>query len=82
MSSTHDNAAQDAGRSVATTTFTVADMSCNHCVESIRKSIEQTMPGVPLSIDLDRREVTVAGDAARASEAIRAAGYEPRPLAR
>jgi copper chaperone len=45
------------------------------------KAFDQMMPGVGVGIDLDKREVTVAGDPAIAVETIRAAGYEPQPLA-
>ena len=61
-------------------TFEVKDMTCGHCAGTIRKAFDQMMPGVGVGIDLDKREVTVAGDAAVAAETIRAAGYEPQPL--
>lgn len=60
--------------------FKVSDMTCNHCVAAIRNGLDEAMPGTAVTIDLDAKEVTVAGDAATAESAIRAAGYEPRVL--
>lgn len=81
MCSSHEHTSHTAGEKVEGTTFKVAEMSCDHCAGSVRKAFDQMMPGVGVAIDLDRREVTVAGDAAVAAETIRAAGYEPQPLA-
>lgn len=60
--------------------FKVEDMSCSHCVSTIRKALEETMPGTDVAISLDDHEVTVAGDAAIAEQAIREAGYEPQRI--
>jgi copper chaperone len=60
--------------------FKVPDMSCDHCVAAIRKEFDQAMPGTTVAIDLDSKEVAVAGDAAKAEQAIRAAGYEPQQI--
>ena len=81
MCSTHETASHAAGEKVEGTTFKVAEMSCGHCAGSVRKAFDQMMPGVGVAIDLDKREVIVAGDAALAAETIRAAGYEPQLLA-
>ena len=81
MCSTHEHTSHAAGEKVEGTTFKVADMTCGHCAGTIRKAFDQMMPGVGVGIDLDKREVTVAGDAAAAAQTIRAAGYEPQPLA-
>jgi copper chaperone len=82
MCSTHEeHTSHAAGEKVEGTTFKVADMTCGHCAGTIQKAFDQMMPGVSVGIDLDKREVTVAGDAAVAAETIRAAGYEPQPLA-
>lgn len=75
----HDNA--EVTEAVAGARFKVAEMTCNHCAGSIRKAVEQFLPGTAIGIDVGAREVTVAGDAARAADAIRAAGYEPELLA-
>ena len=57
--------------------FAVSDMTCSHCVGTIRAAIERALPGVPLDINLAAHRVTVAGDATAAAAAIRAAGYTP-----
>jgi copper chaperone CopZ len=61
--------------------FKVAEMTCDHCAGTIRKAFATTMPGTEISIDLSAREVVVDGDAAVAAQTIRAAGYEPLPIA-
>jgi copper chaperone len=58
-------------------TFRVDDMSCNHCVSTIRSALGARMPGAAVTVDLPGKIVTVAGDAAVAEAAIREAGYEP-----
>ena len=80
MCSSHDQVSHSTGEKVEGTTFKVADMTCGHCAGTIRKAFDQMMPGVGVGIDLDKREITVAGDAIAAAETIRAAGYEPQPL--
>lgn len=80
MCSSHEHTADTAGEKVEGTTFKVAEMSCGHCAGTIRKAFDQLMPGVGVGIDLDKREVTVAGDPLVAAETIRAAGYEAQPL--
>ena len=64
--------------STSTTTFQVDDMSCSHCVSTIRNAFVKEMPGVDVAIDLDSKQVTVAGDSAQAAKVLRDAGYEPR----
>lgn len=78
---THDHTSHAADEKIEGAAFKVADMTCDHCAGTIRKAFDQMMPGVGVSIDLGSKEVTVAGDAATAAETIRAAGYEPQPLA-
>lgn len=72
----HEEKAQD--ESIAGVRFKVSDMTCGHCAGTIRKAVEQTLPGAAVAINLDSHEVTVAGDAALAEQAIRAAGYQPQ----
>lgn len=60
--------------------FKVTDMTCGHCAGTIRKALEQKLPGAAVAISLEANEVTVAGDATIAEQAIRGAGYEPRLL--
>ncbi|OWJ78876.1 heavy-metal-associated domain-containing protein [Haematobacter genomosp. 1] len=57
--------------------FIVNDMSCGHCVATIQKAFAQAMPEAEVEIDLPRHLVSVNGDAARAAEVIRDAGYTP-----
>ncbi len=62
---------------VAGTTFAVSDMTCGHCVGTLRDALSRALPGAPVEIDLARHRVTVDGDAGKAAAAIRAAGYTP-----
>lgn len=58
-------------------TFTVSEMSCNHCVNRISKALK-AVPGVEkVSIDLPSKKVEVEGPAAAEAvlQAIRGAGY-------
>lgn len=64
----------------AETAFSVPDMSCGHCEKAIRAALEQALPGAPVRVDLAAHRVLVAGDAARADAAIRAAGYTPERI--
>lgn len=55
-------------------TFTVPDMSCGHCKAAIEAAIAEA--GGRATVDLAARTVTVDGlDRARATDAIRTAGY-------
>lgn len=58
--------------------FTVPDMSCAHCVGTIKGALESALPGAVFAIDLDAKRVTVPANAAAVAEAaMRDAGYEP-----
>ena len=58
--------------------FTVPDMSCSHCKAAIENAISEA--GGRATIDLDTKSVTVEGiDEARATDAIREAGYDAQP---
>ncbi len=59
--------------------FTVADMTCNHCVATVTKALNAALPGAMVQIDLPKHAVQVAGNAAIAAQAIRDAGYTPEP---
>ena len=59
------------------TTFTVDDMTCNHCVGTIRSALEEALPGSAVEIDLESHKVSFSGDKAKGEEAIREAGYTP-----
>jgi copper chaperone len=60
-----------------TTTFTVNDMTCGHCAGTIRKALEEALPGSAIDIDVPTHKVTFSGDKATGKEAIREAGYTP-----
>lgn len=59
------------------TIFTVNDMTCSHCVGTVRKALEQALPGAEINVDLDTHKVSFTGDRAKGEEAIREAGYTP-----
>lgn len=59
------------------TTFIVNDMTCNHCVGTIRSALEEALPGSDVEIDLESHKVSFSGDKAKGEEAIREAGYTP-----
>lgn len=82
MCSEHDDECTPAVKAAAVqgVTFQVDDMTCGHCAGTIRNAIEVTLPGSAIAIDLDKHQVTVAGNAALAEQAIREAGYEPQRL--
>lgn len=60
-----------------TTTFHVPDMTCGHCAATVRGALEKALPGTSVDIDIAAARVSVAGDADKAEEAIRDAGYSP-----
>ena len=64
---------------MTTTTFTVPDMTCGHCEKTIRGAVSEALPGAAITIDLAAHSVTIEGDAAKAEEAMREAGYSPEP---
>ncbi|PJI45586.1 MAG: heavy metal transporter [Rhizobium sp.] len=57
--------------------FQVEDMTCGHCEKAITRALGEALPGAAVKIDLNVHEVAVEGDAAKAEEAIREAGYTP-----
>ena len=62
------------------TVLAVNDMTCNHCVGTVRKALEEALPGAEISVDLATHKVAFTGDRAKGEEAIREAGYTPLPL--
>ncbi|SMF48772.1 copper chaperone [Xaviernesmea oryzae] len=64
-----------------TTTFTVPDMTCGHCEKTVRGALADALPDAAVAIDLTAQTVTVEGDAAKAEDAIREAGYSPERTA-
>lgn len=63
-----------------TITLTVNDMTCNHCVGTLRSALEDALPGTTVDIDLETHKVRFTGDRAKGEEAIREAGYTPEPV--
>jgi len=61
------------------TIFTVNDMTCGHCVGTVRKALETALPGAEVSVDLETHKVSFTGDRAKGEAAIRQAGYTPEP---
>ncbi|MDQ0133297.1 copper chaperone [Neorhizobium galegae] len=64
-----------------TAIFTVPDMTCGHCETTVRGALAEALPGAAVAIDLTTRKVTIDGDAVKAEEAIREAGYSPERTA-
>ncbi|NLW28315.1 MAG: heavy-metal-associated domain-containing protein [Erysipelothrix sp.] len=54
-------------------TVKVPDMSCQHCVKRIQKSLDESQ--VVATVDLDSKSVSFNGDESVAIEAIVKAGY-------
>ena len=59
------------------TTLAVNDMTCNHCVGTVRQALEQALPGADITVDLATHRVEFNGDRAKGEAAIREAGYTP-----
>ena len=59
------------------TILAVNDMTCSHCVGTVRKALEEALPGAEISVDLDTHKVEFTGDRAKGEAAIREAGYTP-----
>ncbi|SFV36086.1 copper chaperone [Devosia crocina] len=59
------------------TVLTVSDMTCNHCVGTVRKALGDALSGAEISVDLPTHRVAFTGDRTRGEEAIREAGYTP-----
>lgn len=62
------------------TILAVNDMTCNHCVGTVRKALEEAFPGAPVSVDLATHRAEFVGDATKGAEAIREAGYTPEAI--
>ncbi len=62
-------------------TFIVNDMTCNHCVGTLRGALEEALPGSEVEIDLGAHKVSFNGDRAKGEDAIREAGYTPEASA-
>lgn len=62
-----------------TLAFTVADMTCGHCVKAITAAVLAAYPAARVEIDLPTKRVLVenAGDRAAVAAVIEAEGYSP-----
>ena len=68
---------------MSTATYTVTGMTCAHCVSSVTEEVT-ALPGVTdVQVDLDSGRLTVTGDAADDTDAVRGAveeaGYSLAP---
>ncbi|GAA2086850.1 heavy-metal-associated domain-containing protein [Actinomadura alba] len=63
-----------------TATYTVAGMTCSHCVDSVKREVGQVTGVTGVDADLASGRVTVIGDApvddALVRDAVEEAGYE------
>ena len=64
------------------TTLHVPDMTCQHCVATITKLIQQADPQAQIQIDLSQHKVAVDGmlNSARLISLLEDAGYTPAEL--
>lgn len=62
------------------TILTVNDMTCGHCVGTVRKALQDALPGAEISVDLSTHKVEFTGDRATGEAAIREAGYTPEAV--
>jgi len=62
--------------------FSVPDITCGHCIQTIEKAVKSADPQAQVAADLTTKEVTVRSEAedAHIAAAIRSAGYENRRL--
>jgi copper ion binding protein len=65
---------------MSTATYTVAGMTCAHCVSSVTEEVEQIAGVTGVAVDLSTGQVTVTSDApldvAQVKDAVEEAGYE------
>lgn len=60
--------------------FTVNDMTCNHCVSTVNKAVLAVDPKAEVKIDLASKHVDIQSDqpASEFAHAIEEAGYTPK----
>lgn len=65
---------------MSTATYTVAGMTCGHCVSSVTEEVEQIAGVTGVDVDLQTGRVTVTSEAplddAKVKDAVEEAGYE------
>jgi copper chaperone len=61
-------------------TIKISGMSCQHCVRSVTKAIEDVDGVSKVAVSLEKGEATYEGSAQpeKVKEAVRKAGYEPK----
>ena len=59
--------------------FNVPDMTCGHCIATIRKAVSGIDPGATCEVSLDEKRVTVGSVLPPSDfvEALEEAGYSP-----
>ncbi|HEV3001612.1 MAG TPA: heavy-metal-associated domain-containing protein [Solirubrobacteraceae bacterium] len=60
-------------------TYTVAGMTCNHCVASVREEVAEVSGVTAVDVDLASGRLTVSGEGftdAAVRDAVEEAGYE------
>ncbi|PXA99374.1 copper chaperone [Nostoc sp. 3335mG] len=62
------------------TVLAVNDMTCSHCVGTVRKALQDALPDAEISVDLDTHKVSFTGDRQKGEAAIREAGYTPEAV--
>lgn len=62
--------------------YKIDNMTCGHCAGAVQKAILSVDPQAKVKVDLGSREVSVetAAGAGPITDALKAAGYESRPL--
>ena len=58
------------------TRIKITNMTCGGCAKGVTATLRDALPRAEPVVDLDRREVTMAGDATIALAALRADGWE------
>lgn len=64
-------------------TFEVEDMTCGHCVSTITKALKDADKDARVTIDLPNHTVQIESastDSKELADAIKEAGYSPRPV--
>ena len=68
---------------MSTATYTVSGMTCAHCVSSVTEEVTALSGVTDVQVDLDSGRLTVTGDAADDTDAVRGAveeaGYSLEP---
>lgn len=60
-------------------TYRVTGMTCGGCAASVERAIKAAVPGASVSVDLEKKAVTVDGAAAaddRIRQAVEGAGFD------